>query len=305
MKFFSEDLSKNKPLYVFHNSWYVRAPLAGGGPSGPLRHWNNAIEFCDPRDIPFTVKPLAAKPCEPTKFFEWPVRDNPKSYLRFQPRLYYEFRNDVSNHETFPRGWNHHGFRLHGFRARGPIFVNGGRGQFKLRPNSVARGNACKVVWKNKRGRRLACITMRRSKGLDVGAYQGSKLYRGVMVFRHTDVIVNGRELYPERPRVVHVAESRLAANRVVLSLSFSVPIGYRTADIPVTIEPTTAGLPVTAKCRIPPHNETVLICEFALPAGAAGIKRILIPRDITRKYRTNLSVTLWAKSDPRLEFVR
>ena len=36
------------PIYVFHNSWYLRTPLTGSGAAGNLRHWNNALLFCEP-----------------------------------------------------------------------------------------------------------------------------------------------------------------------------------------------------------------------------------------------------------------
>jgi hypothetical protein len=35
------------PVYMFNNSWYVRSPLTGFGSPAHLRHWNNAILFCE------------------------------------------------------------------------------------------------------------------------------------------------------------------------------------------------------------------------------------------------------------------
>ncbi|MFQ6007160.1 MAG: hypothetical protein ACE5OQ_16850, partial [Woeseia sp.] len=37
------------PVYVFNNSWYLRSPIAAGGTTRQLHHWNNAIEFCKPK----------------------------------------------------------------------------------------------------------------------------------------------------------------------------------------------------------------------------------------------------------------
>ncbi|MER2267941.1 hypothetical protein [Methylobacterium oxalidis] len=36
------------PIYVFNNSWYLRSPVTGIGAAANLRHWNNAILFCEP-----------------------------------------------------------------------------------------------------------------------------------------------------------------------------------------------------------------------------------------------------------------
>jgi hypothetical protein len=35
------------PVYVFNNSWYLRSPITGFGAPANLKHWNNAILFCD------------------------------------------------------------------------------------------------------------------------------------------------------------------------------------------------------------------------------------------------------------------
>ena len=40
-----------EPIYIFNNSWYVRAPLIAGG-RAKFRAWNNATEFCDPKAVP-------------------------------------------------------------------------------------------------------------------------------------------------------------------------------------------------------------------------------------------------------------
>lgn len=40
------------PVYVFHNSWYLRSAYLKKGKVGNFRHFNNAIDYCDPRDYP-------------------------------------------------------------------------------------------------------------------------------------------------------------------------------------------------------------------------------------------------------------
>jgi len=40
------------PLYIFNNSWYLRASLIKDGRLGYIGHWDNAIAFCRPEDYP-------------------------------------------------------------------------------------------------------------------------------------------------------------------------------------------------------------------------------------------------------------
>ena len=86
------------PLYVFNNSWYLRASVIKDGRLGYIGHWNNAIDFCRPEDYPDGL-------CEDVKpFFNgflWDV-DN------------YSFSNDLSNHPDFPAGLRAQGYRVSG-----------------------------------------------------------------------------------------------------------------------------------------------------------------------------------------------
>ena len=48
-----DDRQPNHPVYMFHNSWFLRAPVIKGSKSGQVRltHLhvsNNAIQYCDP-----------------------------------------------------------------------------------------------------------------------------------------------------------------------------------------------------------------------------------------------------------------
>jgi hypothetical protein len=36
------------PIYIFNNSWFLRAPIMATSAAANVRHWNNAILFCEP-----------------------------------------------------------------------------------------------------------------------------------------------------------------------------------------------------------------------------------------------------------------
>ena len=80
----------NDPVYVFHNSWYLRSSVMKKGRLRNFHHFNNAIEFCDPANHP----PGVGQPDRRmfgSKFMEgWEADPGAITWL-----------NDVCNHPDF------------------------------------------------------------------------------------------------------------------------------------------------------------------------------------------------------------
>ncbi len=164
------------PVYVFNNSWYLRAPLTGAGAPANLRHWNNAILFCqeglpgydqvlcdpklakDPTDCGRYSRPdpgldrYAASGLIPFfECFRWLPFDEAGKDL---PNLASVFDWDVSS-IGFPRGDRvPAAFERQG-RQADPGFIGPERGEFKLREGAAAARSGCRVEFK---GDLLACV---------------------------------------------------------------------------------------------------------------------------------------------------
>jgi hypothetical protein len=134
------------PVYVFHNSWYLRSAYVKDGKLRNFSHFNNAIEFADAarhppgmvdpfrRMIgPGAVDPLCDDPFEPPETFttEW-------------ARLGIVFRNDCCNHPTFPEGLKGAGYPVEGVQAL-PGFESGRGGDFAPKAGSAILGKS--VAW--------------------------------------------------------------------------------------------------------------------------------------------------------------
>lgn len=146
-------------IFVFHNSWFLRAPVAGiGGDSwSEIRDFdfrNNAIEFCAPgRDAM----------CRPVPFFS-----------NFTWHETVRFDHDLCNHPDFPElipGWRQ---EANGVRASGPIFRAPRRGDLRLARGAGGQGRAGALA-----------VTLpdggiwRRPAGADIGAFQGEAMIEG------------------------------------------------------------------------------------------------------------------------------
>lgn len=79
----------NRPVYVFHNSWYLRSSYVKKGKLRKFNHFNNAIEYARPGSYaPGIINPH---------------RDMfGKDFTREWTRLEISFRNDLCNHLDFP-----------------------------------------------------------------------------------------------------------------------------------------------------------------------------------------------------------
>lgn len=159
------------PYYVFHNSWYLRAPLMKKGRLRHFRHFNNAICYARAEHHPEGVVDLGRRmigvgvpdprcegDAEPEKPFttEWE---------RFDIAL----SGDVCNHPDYPLGLNAEGYPVEGMHGD-PGFEGGRDGAFRLREASRCRG----------RGRAFELAlpngdTWRLPEGRNVGA-MGEKL---------------------------------------------------------------------------------------------------------------------------------
>jgi hypothetical protein len=272
-----------RPLYVFHNSWYLRAPAGGGGASGPVRFWNNAIEFCRPvanDETCTTVDPFFKSNDEDR--FVWNVDST-----KIEHRMSYT----ISNREGFPRDLRAAGYPVHGFFAERLGFVNPAAGDFRVEQDSPARDRGCLIHPVGQH--RLTCAPTSYTWRPDIGAYQGERLYRGPP-FTHLDGPAGPDSIYIERPRVIGL--SLEALDQGLFSLQFSVPIllsdGLLETD--VTLESNDSS-PVDVPCMIAVEDRSVMSCDMAdVTVRAATLTRVLLPNHIRRLDGAQAPLTLW-----------
>ena len=277
--------SQEQPLYIFHNSWYLRAQVTDGGRSGPLRHWNNAIEFCAPR--------AGDEICQTVASFR---RTDGQGVHRIDD---YVFHHDMSNHLSFPEQLRAQGYPVDGIRVADLGFEDGPAGDFRLRADSPARGQGCTVGWRP--GGALACRAPAGGAEPDIGAYQGDRPVNGPL-FRHVDGADEPDGVYVERPRIIDVDLSGLA--RGSLALGFSVPIAYHEPVVPLTLSLKSGGDPVPASCTIDRRDPRSLTCTSRRARlDEESIVAVLLPRNIVRRDGRRARVTLWAATDSRLRF--
>ena len=133
-----------------------------------------------------------------------------------------ESSHGISNHPDFPDKLAEVGFPFAGWHGD-PGFVNAHAGDFRLRPDSLARGKAC-VVTRRPDGA-LVCEFADAAADPDIGAYQG-------------DVLVEGPEFVyrgDEQPRVMKTAW-RTSDGAVQLEIAFSTPIQDPPSDTHVAL---------------------------------------------------------------------
>jgi hypothetical protein len=168
-----------------------------------------------------------------------------------------------------------------------PGFVNATIGDFRLRPDSLARGKGCTVI--RAADGSLACPESDAKPAPDIGAYQGDAPVEGPDYLHRGD----------ERPRVMK-ATWKTNADSMLLEVAFSTPIrvppnGTRMAfrlDDSTTVysEPCKTARGVALDCRFP---------KLRAPPGSAAT--LLVPRSLTSA--TGQAVTLWASGASRIEF--
>ncbi|MFQ5467246.1 MAG: hypothetical protein ACE5DS_03830, partial [Kiloniellaceae bacterium] len=301
-KVFKLGNNERHPIYVFHNSWYLRSPIAGGGRSGPLRFWNNAMEFCDPA--------AGREPCAEVSFFSTYDGDDFRG-ARISHYSYrvdnHEFRGNASNHPSFPDRLRERGYLVDGLHADDIGFESAADGDFRLKPASPLKGAGCAVAWVKDHA--MVCREVARSRAPDIGAYQGTRRFAGP-AFRHQDGPAGPDTPYVERPRVVAVDWSMASAGR--LSIRFSVPIAYEPAaqdarrPARATLRRKNRRALGSARCAVEERDPWAFACDFS-PAvfQAEAVEAVLVPRGIVRRGGRRAPMILWAAADPRLRFAQ
>lgn len=189
----------SEPIYVFNNSWFLRAPITGTGAAPRLRHWNNAILFCEAG-----VEGYDAKLCQPRPStfelacgaglagggdlrryggatgalpffdcFRWmPVDEAGKPRTDLES----EFDHDVSSNGFPAELRSEPKFEQRG-RAGDPGFVAASKGDFRLRPDALASSSNCLV---EVQGEALRCSSPQGGRGAFAGAFAPSgEIYSG------------------------------------------------------------------------------------------------------------------------------
>jgi hypothetical protein len=247
------------PLYIFNNSWYLRASVIKDGRIGYIGHWNNAIAFCRPEDYPDGL-------CEGSKpFFNGFFWDNDK----------YSFKHDLSNHPDFPTALRAAGYRLNGVGVAPsqPLFEDAAHGNFTLVPHSPGRGAGCVVV-EDDQGLLECRDPPPGIAGPDVGVPGGGVRPDGV------SFVAYDGGLYVEPPRIVYV-DLRAATEDAPPSLriAFSIPVVLMASDLRAELD--YGG--DTGALRSEPCQATgrFVTCEVAGALPAAPLTAVRLPNAI------------------------
>jgi hypothetical protein len=285
----------SEPIYVFNNSLYIRAPLLAGGRS-KFRSWNNATAFCEPNAVApglcvadFLMDDACVQSTAGATPFanRIPLGLDRVPYIDcFAPSPGDESSHGISNHPDFPVKLNEAGYPFHGWHGD-PGFINATAGDFRLRPDSLARGKGCVVS--GAQDGSLTCASSGTTAGPDIGAYQGDVLVEG------PDFLYRG----DEQPRVMK-ATWRTSGGSARLELVFSTtiqdpPSGTRAAvrleaGDAVRSEPCLEVRGIALDCRFP-----------GLRAAPPATATILVPRSV--RSTGGKLLTLWAARIPRVEF--
>jgi hypothetical protein len=285
-----------EPIYVFNNSWYVRAPLVEGG-IAKFRAWNNATLFCDPDEVApgmcvaeFRMGEQCAQSAPgvtvstPNRF---PIGLDQVPFIDcFAAAGAGATASDgISNHPDFPEKLAELGYPVSGLHAD-PGFADPRNGDFRLRPDSLARGSGCTVT--RAQDGSLTCVSSSGAMRPDMGAYQQNVLIEG------PDYIYRG----DERPRVMKAAW-RLNDAGMLLELAFSTVMQAPSSGTRVGIRLEDGKTLQSEPCG--KVRGTALDCRFsALRAPPGALAALLIPRSL--KSATGRPVTLWAAGVPRVE---
>ena len=154
------------PIYIFHNSWYLKSSVFAGGLSRNIKHYNNAIEFEDPKG--FFLEPL--------------MHDS------------YDFDYDLSN-KKFDSILRSNDHEVNGIRGD-PGFTNPQKGDFSLTASSIAVD----------KGRKLKFFKWRsvyEGQAPDIGAFEGNKRFVGPSYRANNEVDKDWRK-YLKETRTEH-----------------------------------------------------------------------------------------------------
>jgi len=261
------------PLYIFNNSWYLRASVIKDGRLGYIGHWDNAIAFCRPEDYPDGL-------CDGAKpFFNGFLWDNDN----------YAFGHDLSNHPDFPTGLRAQGYRVNGISVppSQPLFVDGANGDFDLVENSPGRGAGC-IIHEDERGLLDCRDPPRPGGGPDIGAPEGAAPEPAV------DFVFYDAGLYAEPPRIVRVdlpnPESTTSDAGAQLRIVFSTPILLMGSDLRVDFDYGDAAEPITSDtCRFAGNT---LTCPVTAALPTLPLRHVFLPDAIVGP--TGLLATTW-----------
>jgi hypothetical protein len=285
-----------EPIYVFDNSWYVRAPVVDGG-IAKFRAWNNATLFCDP-DV------VAPGMCVAEfEMGERCAQTAPGATISVPNRFPIGLDrvpfidcfaaegggaaagHGISNHPDFPEKLAALGYPVSGVHGD-PGFVDARSGDFRLRPDSLARGRGCNVIRMSDGS--LTCVSSDAATNPDIGAYQQDALVVGPDYLDHGD----------EAPRVMK-ATWRKDRDSVRLDLAFSTPMQDPSNGTRIGIRLGDGKLMYSEPCAGARGN--ALDCRFSsLRAPPDALATLLVPRSLTSV--TGRHVTSWAGGTPRIE---
>jgi len=285
-----------EPIYVFNNSWYVRAPVVEGGIT-KFRAWNNATLFCDPSSVApgmcigeFLMGEQCAQSAPgatvstPNRF---PIGLDQVPFVDCFAAggAGAAASNGISNHPDFPDKLAELGYPVSGVHGD-PGFVDAQHGDFRLRADSLARGRGCTVT--RAQDGSLTCESSSGTTRPDMGAYQQNELVEGPDYFYRGD----------ERPRVMK-ARWRANNDAMLLELAFSTVMQAPSSATRIAIrledgktlysEPCAKVRGIALDCRFP---------ALRAPPGAAAA--LIVPRSLTSA--TGQYVTLWAAGVSRIE---
>jgi len=194
----------------------------------------------------------------------------------------------ISNHPDYPDRLAALGYPVSGIHGD-PGFVDGPKGDFRLRPDSLARGNGCRVQIASDGS--ISCKSSDASPKPDIGAYQENVLVEG------PDYLDRG----DERPRVVK-ATWRSSAGTYLLEIVFSTSMGTLPGGTRVAVRLDSGDIVRSEACQR--ARETALDCRFAnLAVAPDATATLLIPRSL--RSRAEQPVTLWAAGPRHVEFER
>jgi hypothetical protein len=272
-KFRPDGLYAPGPLYIFNNSWYLRASLIKDGRLGYIGHWDNAIAFCRPEDYPDGL-------CEGSKpFFNGFLWDSDN----------YAFNHDLSNHPDFTAGLRAQGYRVSGISVPSsqPLFSDAAHGDFSLVKGSPGRGAGC-IIDEDERGLLECRDPQAPATGPDIGAPEAAAPGPAV------DFIFYDGGLYPEPPRIVRAdlprPESTATDAGTRLRIVFSTPIRLMASDLRANFDYGDAAPSLTSDaCQ---YSGRTLTCPVTAVLPAAPLRRVLLPDAIVGP--TGLLATTW-----------
>jgi len=285
-----------EPIYVFNNSWYVRAPVVDGG-IAKFRAWNNATLFCDPNAIAPGMC-VAEYETERNCVQSAPGATDgvPNRFPLGLDRVPFvdcfgvspsdNASHGISNHPDYPDRLAALGYPVGGIHGD-PGFVNGPMGDFRLRPDSLARGKGCTVI--RAADSSLACPEPGAEPAPDIGAYQGEAAIEGPDYLHRGD----------EQPRIMKTTWQNTDGS-VRLEVVFSTTIQDPPSETRIELRAEAGDSFRSEPCQ--KVRRIALDCRFpGLRAAPSTTATLLVPSSI--RSSGGKPLTLWAAGASRVEF--